>query len=441
MKNEGLTGKAIWPYDPEYEQARLDYNRAINQYPIVIVYCYNNRDVANAILWSLRNQIKIRIRSGGHNYDGFSNGTGKIVIDTTRMDKVEIDLTNDIVKVQAGTRLGKLYELLYEQGYAFAGGTCPTVAISGLALGGGIGLSTRYLGLTMDSLIEAEMVDANGDILIANPNCNRDLFWALRGAGGGNFGVVTSFTFKLQKKVDKITLFQLEWNNNKPARLKFLSVWQTWLVNLERRMSAFGRVYKQGATLFGFFYGKPDEAKRILEPMLRIPGLTLKEIVYVDFIEAINIIGSKYPKSEKFDDTGRFMYQFLSEKELCNIIRILDKAPSDYNSFIKVYSLGGAVNDIHKRKTAFFYRHANYIMAISSTWHQPYEELINKCWVARGFKYIKKLTFGSYVNFPFKRLKNYESAYYGNYVRILKKIKDKYDPCNVFSFPQSIKKK
>jgi len=316
LKQKGLTGKVIWPIDPAYEQARQEYNRAIDAYPIAIVYCYDTQDVANAILWSENNQVRLRVRSGGHNYEGYSTGMGKLVIDTTLMNQIEVDTINDVVKVQAGTRLSLLYEILYEHGYAFPGGTCPTVAISGLVLGGGIGLSTRYLGLTIDSLVEAEMVDAKGNIVIANQRCNPELFWALRGAGGGNFGVVTSFTFTLKKKVDKITLIQLEWNNNKPARLEFLSVWQEWLENLDRKMSAFGRIYKQGASLFAFFYGEPVGARTILEPLLNIPGITFENIEYVDFIDAVNTIGKTYPKSGKFVDTGRFMYQHLSKHEL-----------------------------------------------------------------------------------------------------------------------------
>ncbi len=438
MGAEGLTGKVIWPCNPEYEQARQEYNRDIDEYPIAIVYCCNDQDVANAIIWSQRNQIMLRIRSGGHNYEGYSTGTGKLVIDTTLMNKVEIDTINNTVKVQAGTRLGKLYQILYDKGYAFAGGTCPTVAISGLVLGGGIGLSTRYLGLTADSLIEVEMVDAKGDVLIANQSFHSDLFWALRGAGGGNFGVVTSYIFKLQKKVDKITLIQLEWNNNKRARFSFLSTWQKWLENLDRRISAFGRIYKQGALLVAFFYGKPEEAQRILEPMLSIPNITLKNIEYVDFIDAINTIGSIYPKSDRFQDTGRFMYKYLTKAELCNIISILDEAPTDYDSLIKVYSLGGAVSDVNSKKTAFFYRQAKYIIAISSSWEKSYESSVNKEWVGEGFRYIKKLTCGSYVNFPYHNLRDYEIAYYGEYIRILHRVKEKYDPCTVFSFPQSI---
>lgn len=439
MEDNGLTGKVIWPFEPEYEQARQEYNRDINAYPVAIVYCYNSQDVANAILWSQKHHVKLRIRSGRHNYDGFSTGNGKLVIDTTFMDRIEIDTNDEVVKVQAGTRLRRLYDILYEHGCTFPGGTCPTVAISGLTLGGGIGLSTRYLGLTCDSLIEAEMVNAKGEILIANQECNPDLFWALRGAGGGNFGVVTSFTFTLKKKVDKITLIQLKWDNNQPARLQFLHEWQAWLEDLDPRMSAFGRVYKQGVYFFAFFYGLPDEAANILEPILNIPGLTLKNIEYVDFIKAIDTIGAMYPKSEKFVDTGRFVYRHLHENELKKIIKILDGAPSDTNSLIKVYSLGGVVSTVDPNDTAFYYRTAKYIMAISSSWEENDAALINKAWVAKGFKYIKWLTCGSYINFPYRKLKDYLMAYYGRHVKVLQSIKAKYDPRNIFSFPQSIK--
>jgi hypothetical protein len=204
-------------------------------------------------------------------------------------------------------------------------------------------------------------------------------------------------------------------------------------------MSAFGRLFKQGALLFGFFYGEPAEARRILEPFLSIPGITFENIEYVDFIEAVNTIANTYPANEKFTDTGRFMYKHLSEVELGKLIKILDHAPSDYNSLIKVYSLGGAVSDVPKRKTAFFYRNAKYILDISSSWEENDEAAINKAWVAEGFKYIKRITIGSYVNFPYSRLKDYEMAYYGEYVKTLERIKARYDPNNVFSFPQSIK--
>lgn len=247
MEYDGLTGKVITPSDPEYPKARQEYNKLINDYPAAIVYCYETQDVTNAVRWARRNCVPLRIRSGGHNYEGYSVGNDVLVIDTTLMNAVKVNEANDTVKVQAGTRLIDLYHILYKHGYAFPGGTCPTVAVSGLVLGGGIGLSMRYLGLTCDSLIEAKMVDAEGNLLTASRQEHPDLFWALRGAGGGNFGVVTSYKFNLKKRVNKITLIQLRWDENKAARFQFLFTWQKWLRNLDRRISAFGGIYKLGA--------------------------------------------------------------------------------------------------------------------------------------------------------------------------------------------------
>jgi FAD/FMN-containing dehydrogenase len=286
----GLTGRVVVPGDPEYERARQEWNIAIDKYPRAIVYCYTTGDVANAVLWSRRQGVELRIRSGGHNYEGFSVGDNVLVIDTSYMNNVRVNSCEDTVTVQAGTRLLDLYDTLSRHGYAFPGGTCPTVAISGLVLGGGLGLSARYLGLTADSLLGAEMVDANGQVLAVNECSNADLFWALRGAGGGNFGVVTAYKFRLHK-VEKITLIQLEWYNNKPARLAFLRRWQILLKELDCRMSAFGGSYKVGAWFNAFFYGLPQEAEQILEPLLAIPGISSRRIEYVDVIDAVKAVG------------------------------------------------------------------------------------------------------------------------------------------------------
>ncbi|MBU2703315.1 FAD/FMN-containing dehydrogenase [Sporomusaceae bacterium BoRhaA] len=439
MKYNGLTGRVVTPGDPEYEQARQEYNEAIDSYPAAIVYCFNPCDVANAIIWSREQGIKLRIRSGGHNYEGYSTGTNKLVIDTTCMSDIKVDIPDGTVEVQAGTRLLSLYERLYQYGYTFPGGTCPTVAISGLVLGGGIGLSTRYLGLTADSLVEAVMVDASGNKLKANHDCNPELFWALRGAGGGNFGVVTGYKFRLSKKVNKITLIQLRWDNNTSARIQFLRVWQEWLPHLDRRMSAFGGIYKLGAWVNAFFYGRPEEARQILAPLLNISGITLDNIQYVPFIDAVKIIGAGYPKREAFQTAGRFVHRHFLQSELEKLIDIIDKAPSDRNSSIRVYSLGGTVRDTDINATAFFYRQADYIMAITSSWESKDEASAHKEWVKKGFDYIYTITRGSYVNFPYNRTPNYEQAYSGEYVPILRCVKKKYDPHNIFSFPQSIK--
>lgn len=437
MNCQGLTGKVILPCDADYNRARQEYNEAINIYPLAICYCRTIQDIINALLWSERQGGQVRIRSGGHHYEGYSIGTDKLVIDTSLMNDIKVNCEDDTVEVQAGVRLMRLYNTLYHSGYTFPGGTCLSVGISGLVLGGGIGLSTRYLGLTTDSLMEAQMVDANGNLLTANNCQNEKLFWALRGAGGGNFGVVTSYKFHLQK-INKITLFRLRWDN-KSVRLEFLRVWQEWLRNLDTRISAFGRIYKPGPRLFGFFYGYPEEARQILEPFLSIPGITYENIEYVDFIDAVKIIGEIYPKREAFNSTGRFIERQLSQCELQEVIDIIETAPTEINSFIGLYSLGGAVRAMTTDSTAFFYRQANYIMGISSSWESAATAPIHQAWVAAGFNYIYTISLGSYVNFPYSNLPGYEFAYYGQHVRELQRIKKEYDPHHVFEFPQSIK--
>lgn len=439
MKYNGLTGKVVTPGDPEYDLARQEYNETIDAYPAIIVYCMNPCDVANAILWSRDHGFRLRVRSGGHNYEGYSTGTDKLVIDTSCMNGTKVDTANDTVEIQAGLRLLPLYERLYQFGYTFPGGTCPTVAISGLVLGGGIGLSTRYLGLTTDSLIEAEMVDAWGNQLTANHCCNPELFWALRGAGGGNFGVVTSYKFQLLKKVNHITLIRLRWDNNIPARIQFLRTWQDWLPCLDRRLSAFGGIYKLGAWVNAFFYGQPQDARQILAPLLHIPGITLEYIESVPFIDAIKMIGADYPRRDAFQQVGRFVYRPFRQDELENLIYIMDNAPSNRNSSIRVYSLGGAVRDTETNATAFYYRQANYIMAITSSWESKEEAPLHEEWVKTSFNYVYTITRGSYVNFPYNQTPNYEYNYYGEHIRRLMHIKKEYDPHNIFSFPQSIK--
>lgn len=437
MKYQGLTGKVILPKDPEYDRARQVHNLAVDKYPIAIVYCIDPCDVADAVVWSRKLKILLRVRSGGHNYEGYSTGNGCLVIDTSRMNDIIVNTDNNTIEVQAGTRLLPLYKHLSEYGYTFPGGTCPSVAISGLVLGGGIGLSTRLLGLTADNLLEAEMINADGCLLTANSNCNEDLFWALRGAGGGNFGVVTNYKFGLQK-VDKITLIQLRWDENVQARNKFIGVWQEWLPNLDRRMSSFSGIYKRGAWMNAFFYGLPEEARRILEPVLDIQGISQEVIEYVPFINAVESVGAMYAKRDAFQAPGRFVFCHFTKKQLDNLGAIMDRAPSETESSIRVYSLGGVVRDTGPDATAFPARHADYIMVITSSWEKNDEELLHRVWIKQGYDYIYQITQGSYVNFPYGRTPCYEEAYFEANLPRLQCIKQRYDPCNVFHFPQGI---
>lgn len=438
MNFEELTGKVILPSDPDYNILRHDYNLDINKFPLALVYCYDSKDVSNAIKWCIKNNVGLRVRSGGHNYEGYSIGNDILVIDTTYMNEISIDTQNDLVKIQAGARLGAIYSKLAEQGYAFVGGTCPTVGISGLVLGGGIGLSTRHFGLVTDNLIEAEMINYKGQQLNANKDENLNLYWALRGAGGGNFGVVTSYTFKIYK-VDKITLIELRWDASSKER--FFSLWQQWLKHVDSRISCFAGVYKEMMYLNGFFYGEKLEAIKILNEFLLLPGLMeTSTIEYVPYITAVKAIGSQYGPPDSFKSTGRFVFKDLSKIQIKNLVEFINMSPGENNCSIRLYTLGGVVSKKANYQTAFYYRRAKYIIGISAEWgeDEANNERDYKNWVSEVFDYIHPITNGSYVNFPYAELNDYGHAYYGkNYPR-LKRIKKMYDPHNVFKFPQSI---
>lgn len=437
MNFNGLTGKVITPSDKEYPILRLEYNLDINKFPLAIVYCYNSIDVSNAIKWCRRNHIELRIRTRGHNYEGYSTDTDVLVIDTSPMNKIDIDNNKDIVKIQAGANLLSVYTKLAEQGYGFNGGTCPTVGISGLVLGGGIGLSCRKFGLVTDNLLEIQIVNASGILLTANRQVNCELFWACRGAGGGNFGVVISYIFKVYK-VDKITVIQLRWNE--VSRENFLELWQRFLRTADRNISCFAGFNKEGIYLNGFFYGKKLEAERILKRFLLLPGLLKNSsIEYVPFIDAVRAIGSFYGPPNRFKATGRFVFKPLAKMNIRKLVQYVDNSPGENGCFIRLYSLGGEIKEIPSNCSAYYYRNAEYIIGITADFEKNDDAEIFKAWVAEVFQYVKPLTKGSYVNFPYAELKNYGFEYYGENYPILKRIKRIYDPKNIFKFQQSIK--
>lgn len=439
----GLTGKVITRKNPLYNEARQVWNRAIQRFPLAIVYCNDKTDVANAVTWARQHCVPIRIRSGGHNYEGYSIGNDVLVIDVGRLNGLEI--IDNHLYAEGGVNNKQLYDFISGEGYPFPGGTCPTVGLSGYTSGGGWGLSCRLLGLGCDSLVELELVNAEGRLIKANSVENKELFWACRGAGGGNFGVIVSMVFRLPSKVETVTYFQFYYpDTDQKKQSRFIGTWQKWLKDLDVRMSAQANVYHSPEEGFaitgrGLFYGTEAEAQSLLEPLVSLGGcrLTLESL---SFYEAITKIGEIYPDSEKFKSPGRFVIKPLNSQEVYEAAGLIRDAPigSVYAS-VNLYSLGGKVSEMSPDETAYFYRDASYIILIQSVWEESQYALDNKRWVNRRFKYIKSITQGSYVNFPYGGLLDYLAAYYGGNANRLRAVKKTYDPENVFRFPQSIR--
>lgn len=441
----GLTGEIVTPDDPGYDIDRQEWNRAVQKYPRAIVYCFDQQDVRNAVCWAREHKAGIRIRSGGHSYEGYSTDNDVLVIDISEMNGLRLDKAKNILNVEAGVNNRELYEFIGSRGYPFPVGTCPAVGVSGYTLGGGWGYSSRMLGLGCDSLVELELIDYEGRLLIANKHRNSDLFWACRGAGGGNFGVVVSMAFKLPPKVDKVSLIEIYYPRTIPeVQAEFLDTWQRWLPDADKRIGLSASFYNakaEGVATYvrGIFYGAPEEAKELLRPFTDISGAQLT-VQYQSFLEAIRQIEDTYPDSEKFKSTGRFAYRLYGKEELEKLVGFIQERPrGSIFTALTVYAMGGAIEDIRSGDTAFYYRNARYIMGIQSIWENPTYARDNIDWVQKKFGYIQSITRGSYVNFPYSGLKDYEKDYFGQYKYRLEEIKRKYDPFDVFTFSQGIK--
>ena len=439
-------GKVITSKDPEYEIARQEWNRSLQKYPVAIAYCKTNEDIKLAICLASKLHVKLRIRSGGHNYEGYSNGDNVLVIDISEMNDIKIDEKNNIITIQGGVNNRKLYNFVTLRGYPFPGGTCPTVGAAGYTLGGGWGLSSRIYGLLCDSLIEFEMINYNGEIITANKKMNSDLFWACRGSGGGNFGVITSLKYKLPKKVEKLSYVTLFYENpTKCDEILFFKIWQQWIKKADCRINLQVSLYnslKNGIQIYGrgFFYGFPEDAKEILKPFYAIPNAKIN-IEYLPIMKAVLDIFNGYAKSEKFKSTGRFVSRQLTDSEIENMVEFINQSrpKGSITTALNVYGLGGKVKDVEKDETAYYFRDANYILGIQSVWEDNCYKKENVEWVQEKFNYIYILTDGSYVNFPYAELINYGIEYYGTNIYKLEQVKKKYDPCNIFCYPQCIK--
>ncbi|WP_226894439.1 BBE domain-containing protein [Paraclostridium bifermentans] len=318
--------------------------------------------------------------------------------------------------------------------------------ISGLALGGGWGYSSRKYGLTCDSLLELTLVNYKGELITANKHTNSDLFWACKGGGGGNFGVVISMTFKLPLKVDNITEFEFNIENpSKNTQIEFLDIWQKFITSTVPEINMRGSIYNSiesgiNINCRGILYGSPDELYELLLPFSKIKGFKLT-YNYVSFLQAMFYIGSSYSQYQYFENYGRFVNRFYDYCTLESLVEIVNQPIPEGSEEISLnlYGLGGKISEVERFDTAFYYRDSFYILLIDTVFKNNCYKEINKDWIKSNIETIYGITEGSYINFPYYPLENYMSEYYGKNKCRLEEVKEMYDPYNIFNFKQSIK--
>jgi FAD/FMN-containing dehydrogenase len=448
MLKSKVNGAVVLPDDPDYDEARKIWNAMIDRRPAVIVRCADADDVAPAIQFARERGLDIAIRGAGHNIAGNAICADGLVIDFSAMRNVRIDPANRRAHVEAGATLRDFDQAAQEHGLATPVGINSTTGIAGLTLGGGFGWLTRKYGMTIDNLLVAEVVSANGNRLAANQKENADLFWALRG-GGGNFGVVTGFEFALHAVGPEILAGLMvfpfdqaaqvlrryrEFVNSAPEELN------VWVVLRQAPPLPFlpERVHgKEVAVLAVFYAGDTTQGKMLIAP-LRGFGELLGEHVgvqpYTAWQQAFDPLltpgARNYWKSHNFTE--------LSDGALDSMIEFAGKLPSPQCE-IFVGLIAGAPNRVAPDAMAYGHRDARFVMNVHGRWDERAQDAPCIAWARDFFKASAPYaSAGAYVNFMTEDERDRVAAAYGrNYDRLVQ-IKRKYDPDNVFHLNQNI---
>ncbi|HEY4333708.1 MAG TPA: FAD-binding oxidoreductase, partial [Ilumatobacteraceae bacterium] len=422
--------------------------------PAAVISVASADDVAKTIAFARATNQPFTIRSGGHSYCGWSTGEG-LVIDTRALAGLGSAEADGTYAVGAGTQLVDLYEGLDALGLAVAGGSCPTVGLGGLALGGGHGLTSRNYGLTCDAVAAVEIITADGTVRRCDAVNEPDLFWAVRG-GGGSFGVVTRFFIAPHPTPPSAVTFTFKysWQTAHAA----LAAWMAWLPSQPNTMMSTARFENSTSLLLdvnGLFLGSLADAKSLLAPLLSHPT-TSQNITARRFVDALLLEagclhtdqtachtatnpGGTLDRSSPFVATSLFFDAALPDAAIESARQqVAQRVAGAQVAAIQFDSYGGAIASIAPDATAFVHRNA-FVVAQCSSYYNTGDGTADRAWVRATHDALAPFSNGeSYQNYVDAGLPNFAQAYYGANLPRLQQLKAQYDPANVFSFPQSV---
>ena len=456
-----LRGRIVGPGDAEYPRASRLFNPRFDAIrPRVIAFCESPEDVRLTLAWARENELPIAARNGRHSYGGYSSSRG-VVADLSRLNEVEHDPLVGTVRVGAGARMIDVYAELARDSVTVPGGSCPSVGISGLALGGGIGLSARKLGLTSDSLRAVELITASGDSEVASAEENPALFWACRGGGGGNFGVVTAFHFDVHS-VGDVAIYDFRWDWEHARAVA--DAWQRFapkapdeLFSILKLANAATDPKREPApfvTSYGQFFGPASELRDLLEPLLAAGGPATQRVAEMSYLDAQAYWAGCEDGPERcaanvervsYKAKSQYVSKQLPDAGIETMIDWVERWPGSSSAgggAVQLDPAGGAINAFSPRATAFVHRDQLFHCQYLAHWGRddpPQVVDAARTWIADFDASMRRFSSGSaYQNYIDPDLAGWERAYYGENLPRLMKIRSKYDPDGVFDFPQSI---
>jgi len=454
-----ISGDLVLPGTPAYEELPRPFNARFHDVrPRAVVRCTSPIDVAAAIAFARRHGLELAARSGGHCFAGRSTSPG-LVVDVGPMDSVSVEA--GVATVGAGVRLGHVYDSLQEHRLAIPAGTCPTVGVAGLTLGGGLGILGRRYGVTSDSLVAARIVLADGRILECDDDRHSDLFWALRGAGAGNFGVVTSLSFQTVP-APEMTNFHAAWPFGAAAAV--IDAWQRWAPDGPDELAVSLKVTTgpdvdrpPSVDVYGGLLGADADAAAALDALLVRAGVEPESTWsgHMSFPDArtwwseLGAHGAQggghapppehpvmYARSEFFGrplarEAIDALLEAFAGRRAAGQARELDFMP-----------WGGAYNRVPPEATAFVHRAERFQLkhsAVVDVASSKEQRDAASAWVGRSWETVRPSGSGRvFQNFPDPDLANWAEAYYGGNLQRLVAVKARYDPAGVFRFDQSL---
>jgi FAD/FMN-containing dehydrogenase len=441
-------GELIAPGDPAYDEARKVYNAMIDRRPGLIARCADVADVIAGVNFAREKKLLLAVRGGGHNGPGLGVCDGGLVIDLSRLKGIRVDQEQRSVRVEGGCLWGDVDHATHPFGLAVPSGFISTTGVGGLTLGGGIGYLSRTYGLTIDNLIGADVVLADGRLVTASAEDNADLFWAVRG-GGGNFGVVTSFLFRASP-VGSVYGGPIFWPLDKAPEL--LRFWRDFILKAPENINgwfAFVTVppvpmfpaehhLKKACAITWCYTGDLAKADEAFKPIRQFSPPLMDFAGPIPFPALQSLFDGLYPAGLQWYWKADF-FQELSDKAIDLHVKYGQRLPSPHST-MHIYPINGAAGRVGKTDTAFNFRDARFAEVIVGVDPDPAQNPRLIQWAKDYWLALHPFSAGGgYINMMMDEGEdNVKAAYRENHAR-LAQVKRKYDPQNLFRVNQNIK--
>lgn len=443
----GFEGELIAAQDPNYDEARKVYNAMIDRRPALIARCASARDVARTIAFARAHDLPLAVRGGGHNGAGLGICDDGVVADLSPLREITVDPRTRTARVGGGCTWGQVDRATHAHGLATPSGIISTTGVGGLTLGGGIGYLTRRYGLTIDNLLEADLVLADGTPVRASADENPDLFWAIRG-GGGNFGVATSFQFALHP-VSTVLAGPTFWPLEQTQEV--MRAYREFLPNAPRELNGFLALltvppappfpeelhFRKVCGIVWCYLGPAEQAPDVLAPMLEVGKPLMHAVGPMPYPDLQGMFDALYPPGLQWYWRADFVGE-LPEEAIERHAEFGAGLPTLHSS-MHLYPIDAAAHDVGSTETAFSYRDANWAQVIVGVDPDPANADAIRQWTVDYWQATHPYSAGgSYINFLMDEGQDRVRASYGDNYQRLAEVKAAYDPDNVFRVNQNI---